>query len=351
VIYLMVLGMVVLGGITRLSGSGLSMVDWRPLMGTLPPLGEAEWLEVFERYQSSPQGRLVNAGMSLTEFKSIFFWEYVHRLFGRLIGVAFALPFLYFVARRRMNRGLTLRTAIAFVLGGAQGLLGWYMVKSGLADVPRVSHFRLAAHLLLAFGTAQWILWIILGLPRSRREEKPEETTAAPASRGFRYATVAFVLLLTLQVLYGAFMAGTHAGLVSATFPGMNGSFLPGPFFTAPTLLDDLLYHQPAIHYIHRGIGWSVFLFGLLLYLVARRRGEPAGTTRAALVALGALACQFLLGVATVVTHVPMWLGVLHQVGAFVALSCATVLAYRAWVGQRQGLLGNIDQGVLEIDA
>ncbi len=327
VLYLLVLAMVIIGGVTRLSGSGLSMVNWRPLMGTVPPLNDAEWTEVFTQYQASPEGRLVNAGVSLADFKAIFFWEYLHRLVGRLIGVVFALPFFYFVARRRMSRALMVRTGIAFALGGAQGLLGWYMVKSGLVDVPHVSHFRLAAHLLLAFGTAQWILWIILGLPSERRED----AVVGPASRAFRWATVGFITLLTLQILYGAFMAGTHAGAVSATFPDMNGSYGPGPFFTAPTLWDDFIHHGPAIHYLHRGLGWLALFVGAALWLAARRRDEPEASTRAALGALVVLGVQFTLGALTVVLHVSLWIAVVHQVGAFVALSAATVLAYRAW--------------------
>lgn len=330
VLYLMVLAMVVIGGITRLTGSGLSMVDWRPLMGSLPPLDAAAWADVFSQYQASPEGRLVNAGVSLAEFKAIFFWEYLHRLVGRLIGVAFALPFLYFVARRRMDRRLAMRTGVAFALGGAQGLLGWYMVKSGLVDVPHVSHFRLAAHLLLAFGTAQWILWLILDLgPVGSLAPLAPGTHRAPSR--FRWGAVVFIGLLTVQILYGAFMAGKHAGVISATFPDMNGSYGPGAFFTAPTLIDDFINHAPAIHYLHRALAWLSLLAAAGLFLAARRLPSPAAVTRPALWALVVVVGQFVLGVGTVMMHVPVWLAVVHQVGAFFALSAATVLAYRAW--------------------
>ncbi|MEZ4463423.1 MAG: COX15/CtaA family protein [bacterium] len=164
VVWGMILTMVVVGGITRLTGSGLSMVEWRPLMGALPPLSEAEWLAVFEQYKQSPQYQQVNHWMTLGDFERIFFWEYFHRLLGRLIGVVVLVPGLWFLVRRRLRGKRAVQVLLAFVFGGLQGLLGWYMVKSGLVDVPAVSHYRLAAHLSLAFFVGCWILWILMGL-------------------------------------------------------------------------------------------------------------------------------------------------------------------------------------------
>ncbi|MBW2223699.1 MAG: COX15/CtaA family protein [Deltaproteobacteria bacterium] len=182
-LYLMVFAMVIVGGATRLTGSGLSMVQWHPFMGALPPLSESDWTETFQKYQASPQYKLVNHWMLLSDFKRIFLWEYAHRLLGRLIGVFFIVPWLLFLVQRRLDRPLAWKTFVAFLLGGAQGLLGWFMVKSGLVDNPEVSHYRLAAHLGLALLVGQYLLWLFLDLrapPAKRAPGQPEGTSGVP---------------------------------------------------------------------------------------------------------------------------------------------------------------------------
>ena len=208
----MVLVMVSIGGITRLTGSGLSIVEWRPLMGFLPPLTEAEWTRVFTLYQTSPQYQDVNAGMTLAGFKTIFWWEYVHRLWGRLIGLVFLLPFLWFLVRRYIGWSLAPRLGLLFILGGAQGVLGWYMVRSGLIDIPEVSQYRLAAHLVLALALYVALLWTALQLRHPEPETTPDRRLA-----GIRALAITTFVLVTVTILSGAFVAGTDAGLIFNT--------------------------------------------------------------------------------------------------------------------------------------
>lgn len=299
--------MVVVGGITRLTGSGLSMVDWRPLMGALPPIGEAEWLAVFEQYKQSPQYQQVNHWMGLADFKRIFFWEYIHRLLGRFIGVAFAVPFVWFAVRRQLRGRLAVRTSIAFVLGGLQGLLGWYMVKSGLVDVPEVSHLRLAAHLGLAFFVSVYVLHIILDLTAP-----PGETGHPARLRVWGWVALG---LLAVQIVWGAFMAGTDAGWLYATFPTMNGAWVPA--------FESIVSDPAGIHFAHRTLGYLVaaVLIGWAID-VRRTVRTPRAGALAMWVGLGVVA-QFLLGVATVVLNVPTSIAVAHQLGAFLLLAAA----------------------------
>lgn len=324
-----VFAMVAVGGMTRLTGSGLSMVDWRPLMGTLPPLSQEAWLGVFEQYKQSPQFVQVNHWMGLTDFKRIFMWEYGHRLLGRLIGLAFAVPFAYFLLRGRLRGGAVARTLAAFVLGGAQGVLGWYMVQSGLVNRPEVSHFRLAAHLSLAFFVGQYLLWLALSF-----RGPPDGAHAPDVHRGRPHTSLFLAVvvlwgLLAAQVVLGAFMAGTHAGLLSATFPDMNGSFAPAPFFRFPSLVANLLHNPLAIHWSHRALGFAVLGVGGVLAMAALRRNVADTAKPAAIAMLSALVLQFVLGASTVVFGVPIALAVAHQLGAYVLMSTAVLLGHR----------------------
>jgi cytochrome c oxidase assembly protein subunit 15 len=322
-VWAMVFAMVVIGGITRLTGSGLSIVEWKPLSGAVPPLSQADWLEVWTKYQHSPEYRAVNQWMSLEDFKHIFFWEYLHRLVGRAVGFVVAVPWLYFVLRRRMPRELAWKTLGLFALGGLQGLLGWYMVKSGLVNEPRVSHFRLAAHLLLAFTTGQLVLWLALDTYFPRARER--------ALRGARlFAVCALLGLLLLQLCYGAFMAGTHAGLYYATFPDMNGRFAPSAFFTGASIVRDALNSPIAIHYLHRVIAFAL-LFGSIGLFAYVRYVEPRASLRRAAGLVAALAfVQFNLGALTVVRHVDVPWAVAHQAFAYLLISSAVLLLHRA---------------------
>jgi cytochrome c oxidase assembly protein subunit 15 len=317
----MIFAMVLLGGITRLTGSGLSMVEWHPLMGLLPPMGEAEWLRVFDLYKESPQYELINLGMTLDDFKQIFFWEYLHRLFGRMIGVAFFVPWVGFLLTRRLRGALARRTAYAFLLGGLQGLLGWFMVTSGLVDRPSVSHLRLASHLLLAFVVAHYILWTIFTIQVKRSPE--------PGPRGLRRGVWALNGLLCLQIVYGAFMAGTHAGLVSPTFPRMNGEWFPAALLESESIQSALFADVVGIHFIHRVLAWLLVFAVTAIVVVTLRRVRDRGCRRAAYLLLGAVFLQFALGVLTILNHVPLPLAVAHQAGGFLLLSASVHLTYR----------------------
>jgi cytochrome c oxidase assembly protein subunit 15 len=317
-VWLMVLAIVVVGGITRLTGSGLSMVVWEPLIGAVPPLREADWLAVFEQYKRTPQYAQVNSWMTLADFQRIFFWEYLHRLLGRSIGVVVMVPGLWFLARGRLHGRTALRVLLAFVFGGLQGALGWYMVKSGLVDVPAVSHYRLAAHLSLAFFVGVWVQLLLLDLlaPPSRRGD-------ARVRRG----AAAFLVLLSLQIVYGAFMAGSRAGYLFSTWPDMNGSWWPPG---ATLAWSEVTSNVVSIHALHRHLAWLVLAAGLALAARARRAAADRGQGRSATALASALVLQFLLGIAAVTSGVSIVLASAHQGVAFLLL-CSSVWMWHAF--------------------
>lgn len=327
-LWFLVWAMVVVGGLTRLTGSGLSMVEWHPLMGVWPPLTAEDWLAVFARYQQSPQYELVNHWMSVEDFKRIFLWEYGHRLLGRLIGVAFALPYAFFLIRKRIVGRDRLRVGLAFLAGGGQGLLGWYMVKSGLVAQPAVSHFRLAAHLSLAFAVGMYLLWLALNFGEPR--DPLFAASRRDGSRALRIGAYALVLVLAMQIVYGAFMAGTHAGLLFSTFPDMNGHWLPGAFFRFSSLSADLSSNPMAIHWMHRALGWSVAAIVVALaWAILRRSGRDADL-RGPVAWLALLtAVQIALGAWTVVQGVALVPAAAHQACAYLLCSSAFWLLYR----------------------
>lgn len=320
IVYLFICAMVLIGGTTRLTGSGLSMVEWHPLMGALPPMTEEGWLAVFGKYQETPQFKLVNQWMTLADFKQIFFWEYFHRLVGRLIGVIFFVPWVVFVVRRQIRGQLAKRTALAFVLGGAQGLLGWFMVKSGLIDMPAVSHFRLAAHLMLALFLGCWILWIILDL-------RPGGEESGPVSKRLRRLSWGLFALIALQCVYGAFMAGTRAGYMYSTFPTMNGEWVPSGFADM-----NPLSHPISIHFLHRVLAWLTAAAVLGFGFYARSKATTRRQRTATYLLLLAVVLQFLLGTFTVLFNMPIPLAVAHQGGGILLLSAALFGAH-AWSG------------------
>ena len=310
-VYAMIFCMVVIGGVTRLTGSGLSMVEWRPLMGSLPPLSEAEWLRVFDLYKASPQYQEVNHWMTLSDFKSIFFWEYVHRLFGRLIGLVFFFPWLYFTLKGHLVGIIRKRAFIALLLGGSQGLMGWYMVKSGLVDRPEVSHFRLAAHLSLAFLCGMWVFSLILTLRRP--------TLSVWKSDRILYG---FLGILILQIIYGAFMAGTRAGYLYQTFPDLNGSWIAPQWGMLSPWWKDLISNPDSIHFLHRTLAWVVMIWGgVCVY-----RYWSTQIQRAALYLGVMLSIQFILGVCTVVFQMPTSIAAAHQGGSFLLLTATLYL-------------------------
>lgn len=315
----MVLLLVAVGGVTRLTGSGLSITEWRPIMGALPPTSQAEWDAAFALYQATPQYRLENAWMTLRDFQGIFFWEYVHRLLARLLGLVFVVPAAWFVWRRQLRGPWLGRVGLALALGAGQGLMGWLMVASGLVDEPRVSPYRLAAHLGLAFVIGHYLLWLALERRAERRSGAPLASEAPGGLGGVRLALQAFLALVGVQVLYGALMAGSRAGHMYATFPDMHGVYV---------LTGVDYWRDPAgIHFVHRALGWSVALGALLVAwtLVRARRASPAGQSAvgrwAAPALVGVTLGQLTLGALTVLSHVRPPVAVAHQLGAWLLVS------------------------------
>lgn len=318
----MVFAMVVIGGATRLTESGLSMVEWRPLIGFLPPFGETEWQRVFDLYRQTPEYQKINAGMSLAEFQTIFWWEFVHRLWGRLIGVVFLLPFLWFLLRGRIAWRLAPRLTLLFVLGGAQGALGWYMVKSGLVDQPDVSQYRLTAHLSLALLIYAALLWFAMSLTLT-----PPPAIADRRLDSARRLANATLILVALTTIAGGFVAGTNAGLTYNTFPLMDGRLVPAGYM-AEGLTVAPFEDIATIQFHHRVLAIATLVVALAAWwqtrwLVLTPRGRRAAA------ALGAMAViQVGLGIATLLLVVPIPLGVAHQGGAVLLLSAALWLRF-----------------------
>ncbi len=312
--------LVVVGGITRLTHSGLSIVEWQPLVGTLPPLSEQAWQETFQKYQQTPEYQKVNLGMSLEAFKGIFWWEYAHRLLGRTIGLIFLVPFLYFLLRSKLDRTHAWQLGGIFLLGALQGALGWYMVKSGLIDNPRVSQYRLTAHLGLAFVIYAAMLWVALGLS-ARRELPPPGATR----RLWRFSLVLTALIFVMS-LSGGFVAGIRAGLVYNTFPLMNGYWIPPQILLLEPWYSNFFENAATVQFEHRLLAW--LLAGLVPWFWWRSRHATI-TPRARLWcdALPAvLLLQLTLGIVTLLLAVPVALGAAHQAGALLLLTTALIV-------------------------
>lgn len=309
----LVFAMVVVGGVTRLTRSGLSIVEWEPLIGAIPPLNEAQWQEQFQAYQATPEYIKVNHGMSLTEFKSIFWWEYFHRLLGRLIGLAFFVPLVFFALRRKIDRAFVPRLIGIFLLGGLQGAIGWWMVKSGLVDDPRVSHVRLSIHLGMAFLIFAAMLWTALDLLAKARGAPAGE--AAPGVARF---AIGLCVLLFVMVLSGGLVAGTRAGYAYNTFPLMNGAFVPPEYLMLSPWWSNFLHNMATVQFNHRLIAWSLFLLVPVLWFATRRARLPASTRIARHLMVVMLGVQLALGIATLLQRVPVHLGASHQAGALV---------------------------------
>jgi cytochrome c oxidase assembly protein subunit 15 len=316
----LVFAMVVVGGVTRLTHSGLSITEWQPIVGTIPPLSQADWAEAFAKYQATPEYRLVNHAMTLAEFKGIFWWEYFHRLLGRLIGLVFLLPFLSFVARRRIPPGYALPLAAIFVLGALQGAMGWYMVKSGLVDDPRVSQFRLTAHLAIAFLIFGAMFWTAMSLLAPRR--------AGSVAQGLRGATAAFAVLVFVMVCSGGLVAGLRAGLAYNTFPLMNGQFVPPEILMLEPVWRNFFWNMATVQFDHRILAWLIAIVTPLLWWRVLRANAPRRARLGAHALLGMVAVQLALGIATLVNVVPLPLAALHQANALVVFALALNLAH-----------------------
>jgi cytochrome c oxidase assembly protein subunit 15 len=317
----MVVVMVVIGGVTRLTESGLSIVEWRPVTGWLPPLDEAEWLKAFESYKRFPEYQHVNAGMSLADYKSIFWLEYLHRLWGRLIGLAYVVPLAVFAWRGYIDRSLGLKLGAIFTLGALQGVLGWYMVKSGLVDQPDVSQYRLVSHLGLALVIIAALFWLALDLRRGQRQSVEVSGTI---SRG----TLSLSVLVLLTILSGGFVAGLNAGLVYNTFPLMGETLVPSDYWDPALGWLNAFENRSAIQFHHRVLAVITVLTAVLLWV---RWRNPLSRLRAgtALAGTAALACvQAGLGIGTLVLVVPLTLAALHQAVALALFMASLWLAF-----------------------
>lgn len=320
----LVLTMILLGGATRLTGSGLSMVTWHPT-GMLPPLSSSEWQQEFELYQQYPEYQVINRDMTLDGFKRIYWFEYSHRQLGRLIGLVFLLPFLYFLLRRTIPTGLTPRLLVMFVLGGFQGLLGWYMVQSGLVNDPQVSQYRLTAHLLSAILIYGFILWTILNL-EDGQAYRP--LSGSPVST-WRKLSLVLMALLVLTIASGGFVAGLKAGKIFNSFPLMGGQLIPEGIGALKPWYLNPLENMVTVQFDHR---WLAMTTGILLFIWYLRGRVSFGDARVQrsfkLVGMMVLV-QLGLGIVTLIFNVPVWLGVLHQAGALLLFSVLLLNLHR----------------------
>ncbi|QJR14323.1 COX15/CtaA family protein [Usitatibacter palustris] len=311
----LVFAMVVVGGITRLTHSGLSIVEWQPILGALPPLDDAQWAETFAKYRKTPEFRLKNFDMTLAGFKEIFWWEYIHRNLGRVIGLAFFAPFMYFLLRRKLDKPLAWKLAGIFALGALQGFMGWYMVASGLVDDPRVSQFRLAAHLTLAFVIYAAMFWVALGILFPQRYWTPA---------GLRSHGSILVVLVFAMVVTGGLVAGIRAGYAYNTFPLMNGHVIPPEILMIEPWWKNFGYNMATVQFDHRVVAWLLIFLVPWLWWRTRRAAEldPRAYFAAHLL-LAMLAIQVALGISTLLLRVPVVLGVLHQGVAVLVLTAA----------------------------
>jgi cytochrome c oxidase assembly protein subunit 15 len=323
----LVCAMVLVGGVTRLTRSGLSIAEWQPLVGAIPPLSAADWEALFAKYRETPEFRLVNFAMDLEGFKRIFWWEYAHRLLGRVTALAFLLPYLWLLAKRKLPGRLAWQLAGVFALGASQGLLGWLMVQSGLVDEPRVSHFRLTAHLGLALAILAAQLWLALGLLGAR--------SSAPAPPGLARFALALAALVFLMALSGGFVAGLRAGSAYNTFPLMNGHLVPPEVLMLEPWWRNFLWNMAAVQLVHRALGWLLIVLVPVFWLSARAAALAPRTRLACHLLLAALVLQVSLGIATLLLAVPVPLAAAHQAGAVLLFSSALWIAHELQDGRR----------------
>ena len=314
--------MVVVGGITRLTHSGLSIPDYKLISGIIPPINDQQWQEAFELYKQYPEYQKLNSNISLTEFKGIFFWEWLHRVIGRAIGLVFIIPFLYFIITRQLDKSTIKKTIILLILGGFQGFLGWYMVKSGLVDRPDVSHYRLAAHLTTAFVTFAFTLWVALDLIFPIKQT---------INKTYRNLIRIGLAILFIQIIYGAFVAGLDAGFIHNHWPMMSeGKFMHETVLTEKTpVYKNFIEGRSGVQFVHRILAFIVVFSVLIIYI----NGKKIAVSNYQLYGLNSLlilvGVQSLLGVLAILLRVPLWLGIAHQIGAFLLLSSMIFTLHR----------------------
>jgi cytochrome c oxidase assembly protein subunit 15 len=313
----LIFAMILVGGATRLTDSGLSITEWQPSLGAIPPLSEAAWLDAFEKYQQIPEYQLINKGMSLAAFKAIYWWEWAHRFLGRFIGLAFFVPFVVFWLRGAIARPLLARLGVIFLLGGAQGLLGWYMVQSGLVERTDVSQYRLAAHLALAVLIYGAILWVAFGLG-----ERANAAGGAPRSGLLNILAGLFAGLVFLQIILGGFVAGTDAGLSHNTWPLMDGAIIPDGLGVMQPWYMNLFENVLTVQFNHRMLGYTLALLALLNLIGAWGRAGSAVRT-VSMVTFATVIAQIALGVFALLSHLQIGLALAHQAGAILLFGLA----------------------------
>ena len=318
----LILLMVVVGGITRLTHSGLSISNYKLISGTLPPLNQTQWQEAFELYKQYPEYQMLNNRFTLKDFKGIYFWEWLHRFIGRMIGLVFILPFIYFLIKKQLSKETLKKSIILLLLGAFQGFLGWYMVKSGLIDNPDVSHYRLAAHLITAFITFAFTFWVALDIifPDKKRINKR-----------FRNLIRYGLLILLLQIIYGAFVAGLDAGFIHNHWPLMNESkFMHQTvYIEQDPIYKNFIEGKSGVQFVHRILAYIVTFFVFLIWYKAKKRNLTSYQLTGINALVISVCVQFLLGVFTIILQVPVWLGVAHQLGAFLLLTSMIFTLHR----------------------
>mgnify|MGYP002725492079 FL=1 len=317
----LVFAMVVLGGVTRLTDSGLSMVRWEPISGMLPPLNQAAWQAEFDHYRQYPEYQKINAGMSLAAFKRIFYFEYTHRMLGRLIGLVFAIGFVWLWIRKHLSRPLVPHLIAMFVLGGLQGLLGWYMVKSGLVEIPHVSQYRLTAHLGLAISVYLYMLWVLFKLLESR--------SAPVVSRGLRRASLGLGVLVFVTVLSGGFVAGLKAGHAFNTFPLMAGQWIPPGYLALDPIWRNFFENIATVQFNHRLLAISTFALVLVFVIRVMKDKALQPLHKPTLTLAGVATIQVALGISALLWFVPVALGAMHQAVALILLSVMLYVVFR----------------------
>ncbi|MFV9875906.1 MAG: COX15/CtaA family protein [Rickettsiales endosymbiont of Dermacentor nuttalli] len=324
----MILLMVALGGITRLTNSGLSIVEWKPITGTIPPLNTNDWIIEFQKYKSSLEYKYVNFGITLDEFKQIFLIEYIHRLIGRITGLVFVVPLIYFIINKRINKELINKLLLILTAGVLQGTIGWYMVKSGLEDHYDVSQYRLALHLIMAAIIYGFILWVALDY---WYEDNIQHINCAPIYYK-KHADLNVVLIL-IQIISGAFVAGTNAGLVYNSFPLMDNSLVPGGLFCLSPLYKNIFENVITIQFVHRVFAMLITVSILIFFIKNYRIKLNKRVNSIILCSLMVLIIQVFLGISTLIYRVPTVLALLHQIGALLLFSVAL---YTSWLIRMQ---------------
>ena len=314
--------MVVVGGITRLTHSGLSISSYKLISGTIPPLNEAEWIAEFEHYKQFPEYQKLHNHFDLEDFKDIYFWEYIHRVLGRLLGIVFIIPFLYFLIKKQLTKPTIKKALILLFLGGFQGFLGWYMVKSGLVDRPSVSHYRLAMHLTTAFITFAYTLWVALDLWYPVKKE---------INGHFRNIIRVGMAVLLIQIIWGAFVAGLDAGWIHNHWPLMNeGKLIHETVYTEQVpLWRNFVEGKSGVQFVHRYMAYVVVAVILYIWFKARKLQLTVPQKNGVNLLMILVLVQFILGVFTLILQVPVVLGVLHQVTAFFLLAGMTFVLHR----------------------